>query len=155
MYPERSSRVFWMCFAPFLDTWFCTHFLRSPAFEVTFGSRSQSWKMKPMPSMIITRSARAALLSARAGSREVSNENARMNTFACCWATKSCSRLTGSRLLSFTPRSQPARPALPGEQQGGTDETGDDAEKVERAETHQTVEWVGVGERSERSHIGM
>src|SRR5882762_2432274 len=77
-----------------------------------------------------------------------------MNTFACCWATKSCRRLAGSRLVSFTTaRSKPSRSSLPSEQQRRPDETGDDAEEVKHAQAHQPVQRIRIGKGPEGSYV--
>src|SRR3954463_11866655 len=111
--------------------------------------------MNPRPSISMTRSARSPWPSAPSGRWMVSKEKARIKTLPCCWPTKSCSRLTGSRVASFTARSWSSRLSLPGQQQRGPDETGDDAEKVEHPDAHDSVERVRVGERTQRAHIGV
>src|SRR4051812_44231137 len=83
----------------------------------------------------------------------VSKEKARMKTLPCCWATKSCSRLTGSRVGSLTATSQGSRSPLPGQQDRRPDETGDDAEKVKHPNAHESVERIRVGERPQWTHV--
>src|SRR3981081_2295616 len=104
--------------------------------------------MKPMSCTKATRSASSCSSSGLRGRWLVGKENALRNTFSCCWASKSCSRLAeGPGPLSFTrpPPLEPSRPPLPRQQQRRSDYTRDDAEQVENLDAHQAVQRVSLG----------
>src|SRR5688572_19812895 len=113
--------------------------------------------MKPMLFMRSTRSASSASSSVLRGSWVVRNEYALKKRLACCWAVKSCSRLEGPGLLSFTspPPLVPSRSPLPRQQQRRSYHTRDDAEEVENLDAHQAVQRIRAGKRSEWTDIGV